>query len=152
MYIIDHYYQINHHRDCLVLGMSMDTDMVVKICCAIEFYYEQLYGDDADISLNVLNKCLVNIYGATDLRNIIDVSSVELPINKSTEETVIATEHGNIFATIIDVHHAREENVDNVNEILKVVVDMNETSEAENFKLKDRYKELRSMFDKINND
>lgn len=49
IYILDHYYYIDHKKNCLVVSMDRSVDEVIEICSSVQFLLE----DTVDVSIEL---------------------------------------------------------------------------------------------------
>lgn len=66
LFIIDHYYAINHIDFCIVVECEKSIDEMIEICSSIEFLLEETVDEAACLSQNCLLNILKKYYGATD--------------------------------------------------------------------------------------
>ena len=111
MYILDHYYYINHEEQCLAIEIDKSVDEMIEITSALAFLLEDITDPSACLDEEWLLECLEKFYGAENVKDGIEYLSLKdlnMPI-----ETVYQLEimgHHIIMKTgfIIDLYSARE--------------------------------------------
>lgn len=104
VYILDHYYSIDHKKYCLIVNMDKTVDEVVEICSAIEFLLEDTVDVGIELDDKILLVCLEKFYDAHDVKGEYDEQALKkfnLPIESRYEYL------GN-DTYIIDLYEARD--------------------------------------------
>lgn len=112
LYVLDHYYAINHQEFCIVLESDRTVDDIVEICSAIAFLLEDLTDVSSSLDMDCLLSILTTYYGAKNKKDDITdemLYQIPMPIESVYEEIFLA--HDCICASkayIIDLYEARE--------------------------------------------
>ncbi len=57
LYIIDHYYAVDHEKYCLIIESDKEVNCIIEIISSIEFLFEEIVSEEYLLG----NKCLLNI-------------------------------------------------------------------------------------------
>ena len=112
LYVLDHYYAINHQQFCIVLESDRTIDDIVEICSAIAFLLEDLTDVSSSLDMDCLLSILVTYYGAINKKDDITdemLHQIQMPIEGVYKEIFLA--HDCICvskAYIVDLYEARE--------------------------------------------
>ena len=69
IYILDHYYYIDHKKNCLVVSMDRNVDEVIEICSSVQFLLEDTVDVSIELDEQCLLSCLVKFYDAHDVKS-----------------------------------------------------------------------------------
>ena len=117
LYLLDHYYAINHKEYCIVVESDKKVEDMIEICSSIAFLLEDITDSGSMLNMDCLLEILIKYYGACDKKKeLIDsniLQSIEMPIQNIYEFTLPCTEDaaeilGKDGACIIDLYEARE--------------------------------------------
>lgn len=104
VYILDHYYSIDHKKYCLIVNMDKTVDEVVEICSSVEFLLEDTVDVGIELDDKILLACLEKFYNAHDVKDEYDEQALKkfnLPIESRYEYLDNDT-------YIIDLYEARD--------------------------------------------
>lgn len=109
LFVLDHYYAIDHEEYCLVVESEKTVDEVIQICSSIAFLLEDIFDPSVCLDMDCLRKVLVAYYGMVDQKeNFKDVLQLlDLPIEGRCEKVkILDFYHSDIF--VVDLYEARE--------------------------------------------
>lgn len=112
LFVLDHYYAVNHQEFCLVVEIDKDVNEVVEICSAITFLLEELIDESVSLDMDCLLNILVSYYGAKDKKCDISgdiLDEISMPIDSMYQKIALA--HDGIcvsYAYVVDLYEARE--------------------------------------------
>lgn len=109
IYVLDHYYSVDHKKYCLVVDMDKTVDEVIEIYSAIEFLLEETVDVSIELDDKCLLKCLEDFYGAKDVKDsFMKKYEFDLPSSFTYDEVYSDKKTGKIAAYIVDLYSARE--------------------------------------------
>lgn len=111
IYVLDHYYAINHTDFCLIVSSEKSVQDVVEICSAISFLLETEVDMDAALDQTCLLEILKDFYGMTDVKSDFSedrIQAMQLPIHTAFERYT-----NEIY--LLDLYEARESQCGPVN-------------------------------------
>jgi len=110
MYILDHYYNINHEEQCLVIEIDYTVNEVIEITSAITFLLEDMTEPSVYLEEEWLLECLEKFYGAENVKDGVDIDFLkEILPTETIYESVIMGHHIVVKkGYIIDLYFARE--------------------------------------------
>lgn len=113
IYILDHYYLVNHKENCLIIESDKNINDIIEICAAIEFLFEDNIGEEFCLDEQCLLKILTQYYGVKDIKHLFsneELSLIDMPIDGIYEYNNFTcynqTEVGEAY--VIDLYEARE--------------------------------------------
>lgn len=112
LYVLDHYYAINHQEFCIVIESDKKVEEIVEICSSIAFLLEDLVDVSACLDMECLLNILITYYGAKNKKPDIEdemLNSLRMPTEGVYEKIFLA--HDGIAvsnAYLIDLYEARE--------------------------------------------
>lgn len=104
IYILEHYYYIDHKKNCLVVSMDRNVDKVIEICSSVQFLLEDTVDVSIELDEQCLLSCLEKFYDAHDVKSGYNeqfLNKLNLPIESRYQYL------GN-DTYIIDLYEARE--------------------------------------------
>lgn len=122
VYILDHYYAVDHADYCLVVESDKSVNEIVEICSSIAFLLEDLVDDSASLDMSCLLKVLETYYGAKNIKPNVSkrtLNMLGMPIDDVYKKTTIAVNHtdesypdresiSDEWGYIVDLYEARE--------------------------------------------
>lgn len=112
LYVLDHYYAMDHADYCLIIESDKTVNEIVEICSAIAFLLEDLVDDSACLNIDCLLHILVTYYGAKNRKSDVPgriLSDLGLPIDGVFENSLLPIDNSLICeAYIIDLYEARD--------------------------------------------
>lgn len=112
LYVLDHYYAIDHENYCLVVESDKSPKEIVEICSAITFLFEDVVDDSTCLSMPCLLTILQEYYGVKDRKHDFPIEalrSLKMPIDDVYEKMVISTSKSfGYMGYIVDLYEARE--------------------------------------------
>lgn len=93
LYVIDHYFAINHQDYCSIVEMDQGVNEVVNITSTIPLLFEIKVEEGKLIDMNWLVDILTTYYGAKSVKNEFserDLLSLNMPIESIYEEVILA--------------------------------------------------------------
>lgn len=116
IYILDHYYAVNHKEWCLIVESDKTEQEVIEITSALTFLFEDIVDVSACLDNNCLLKLLVTYYGMKDIKaerfceEMLDtIDDMMLPINGVSKKVYVGVDGIAVEkAVIIDLYGARE--------------------------------------------
>lgn len=112
IYVLDHYYAINHQEFCRIIEIDKKVEEIVEICSSISFLLEELFNPSESLDMDCLLEILLTYYGARNIKDTIEeemLYQIELPIEDVYLETYIGHDYISVSkAYIIDLYEARE--------------------------------------------
>lgn len=110
LYVLDHYYAVNHVEYCIIVECDKEVEEMVKICSAVAFLLEDLTDVSASLDMDCLLNILITYYGARNKKDAVDMlEQIQMPIEGVSKEIFLAHDHISVSrAYIIDLYEARE--------------------------------------------
>lgn len=115
LYILDHYYEIDHQSFCIVIKSKKKLNDIIEICASIEFLFEDITDYETHLNNNCLLDILIHYYGAKNKKNSISdetLNSIGMPIESIAKEVLLFHNENNDIsvdkAYLIDLYEARE--------------------------------------------
>lgn len=111
IYVLDHYYAINHTDFCLIVSSEKSAQDMVEICSAISFLLETEVDMGAVLDQTCLLEILKDFYGMTDVKSEFSedrIQAMQLPIRTAFERYT-----NEIY--LLDLYEARESQCGPVN-------------------------------------
>ena len=111
IFILDHYYNVNHLKQCLVIESDKSVEEMVQITSAISFLLEDMTDPSYCLEEEWLLECLENFYDVKNVKSEIDslqFKRVQMPINGVYETTSLKYDNQIRQAYIVDLYEARE--------------------------------------------
>ena len=111
MYILDHYYNVNHEEQCLAVEIDKTVYEMIEITSALSFLLEDMIDPSVYLEEEWLLECLEEFYGAENVKDGIDIDSLkdlEMPIENICESRIMGHHIVVKEGYIIDLYLARE--------------------------------------------
>ena len=111
MYILDHYYNINHEKQCLAIEINKTVDEVIEITSALSFILEDMTDPSVYLEEEWLIECLETFYGAENVKDGIEfdiLKELKLPIENIYESAIMGHHIVVKKGYVIDLYSARE--------------------------------------------
>lgn len=116
IYILDHYYAVNHKEWCLIVESDKTEQEIIEITSALTFLFEDIVDVSACLDNNCLLKLLVTYYGMKDIKaerfceEMLDaIDETMLPISSVSKKVYVDVDGIAVEkAVIIDLYGARE--------------------------------------------
>lgn len=110
IYKIDHYYNINHDAQCLIIESEIETKRLIKILASIQFEFEELVDYSISVDEEHILSILKEFYGVEDVK---EQYKKYIPCThlKNSEWKVVNIFHfkqENLEIIQIDLYEARE--------------------------------------------
>jgi len=112
LYVLDHYYAINHPEFCIIIESDKKVEEIIEICSSIAFLLEDIVDVSACLDMKCLLNILITYYGAKDKKLDVEdemLNSLRMPTEGIYEKIFLA--HDGIVvsnAYLIDLYEARE--------------------------------------------
>lgn len=110
LFILDHYYSIEHKDCCLIIESDRTVDEIIHICNSLTFLLEDMFDNSAvSLDMNCLLDVLVTYYGAVDKKAEFKyiVSLIDLPIENLYKTIKMFDFYVNTIY-IVDLYEARK--------------------------------------------
>lgn len=111
MYILDHYYNVNHEEYCLAIELDKTVEEVVEITSALSFLLEDMTDPSVCLDEEWLLECLERFYGAENVKDGIEFDSLlelDMPIDTLYQSAIMGHHIVVKKGYIIDLYSARE--------------------------------------------
>lgn len=112
IYVLDHYYAMNHTDFCCIVSSEKSVQDLVEICSAISFLLETQVDMDAVLDQTCLLHILEDFYDVTDVKSDFSeemIRAMQLPIRTAFEKMP------NKEIYLMDLYEARESQCGPVN-------------------------------------
>lgn len=112
IYVLDHYYAMNHTDFCCIVSLEKSVQDMVEICSAISFLLETQVDMDAVLDQTCLLHILEDFYDVTDVKSDFSeemIRAMQLPIRTAFEKMP------NKEIYLMDLYEARESQCGPVN-------------------------------------
>lgn len=112
IYVLDHYYAMNHTDFCCIVSSEKSVQDMVEICSAISFLLETQVDMDAVLDQTCLLHILEDFYDVTDVKSDFSeemIRAMQLPIRTAFEKMP------NKEIYLMDLYEARESQCGPVN-------------------------------------
>lgn len=111
MYILDHYYNVNHEEQCLAIEMDKTVEEVIEITSVLSFVLEEMTDPSVYLDEEWLLECLEKFYGAENVKDGMDfdfLKEMEMPIEGVYKSAVMGHHIVVKKGYVIDLYGARE--------------------------------------------
>ena len=111
MYILDHYYNVNHEEQCLAIELDKTVEEVVEITSALSFLLEDMTDPSVCLDEEWLLECLEKFYGAENVKEGIEFDALldlEMPIDTVYQSAIMGHHIVVKKGYLIDLYSARE--------------------------------------------
>ena len=111
IYVLDHYYSIDHQESCLIVESNYELDEVIEIYSAIEFLLEEEIDECACLDDVILLQILESFYGFINRKPDVPkdvLNGFNLPIGSIYKKIGLYDDNGDQESYIIDLYEARE--------------------------------------------
>lgn len=111
MYILDHYYNVNHEEQCLVIEIDKTVEEVIEITSVLSFVLEDMTDPSVYLEEEWLLECLEKFYGAENVKDGVDIDflkELNMPIETIYQSVVVGHHIVVKRGYIIDLYSARE--------------------------------------------
>ena len=112
MYILDHYYSIDHEKQCLVIEINKSVEEMIEITSVISFVLEDMIDPSVYLEEEWLLECLEKFYGAENVKDGVEIGylqGLKMPI-EDVFQGVLYRGHHSVTKKgyVIDLYSARE--------------------------------------------
>lgn len=111
MYILDHYYNINHEKQCLAIEINHTVEEVIEITSALSFILEDMTDPSVCLEEEWLLECLEKFYGAENVKDGIEIDflkELKMPIEDVYQSAIMGHHIVVKEGYVIDLYAARE--------------------------------------------
>ena len=110
IYKIDHYYNIDHDAQCLIIKSDIEVERLVQILASIQFKFEELIDESVSVDEEHILSLLKEFYEVEDVKEQYKKYIPYTRLENDDWETVnvFRFTHDNFDITQIDLYEARE--------------------------------------------
>lgn len=111
MYILDHYYNIDHEKQCLAIEINKTVEEVIEITSALSFILEDMIDPSVYLEEEWLLECLEKFYGAVNVKDGIEIDflkELKMPIENIYQSAIMGHHIVVKKGYVIDLYSARE--------------------------------------------
>jgi len=111
MYVLDHYYNVNHEVQCLIIEIDKTVEEMIEITSALSFLLEDMLDPSVYLDEDWLLECLEKFYNAENVKDGVEsdfLYELKMPIEGISQKTVMGHHIVVKEGYIIDLYGARE--------------------------------------------